>query len=292
MSKIQLTVLIATKNEAANISKCIRSLGPASRIVVLDSNSGDGTQKIARKAGAEVIQFRYKGGYPKKRQWALDNLKINTKWVLLIDADEEVPSALWEEIGKVVRGNTPCAAFLIKKGFYFMGQRFRFGGFSFDAVLLIEKGKARFEQLVVDSVHALDMEVHERLVVDGPIGRLKSPLIHNDYKGLEAYLDRHNKYSTWEARLRKTFIETGCYGMDSVKSNLFGNSQEKRRFLKKIIIRIPLEPILWFAYHYFLRFGFLEGKKGFIASKIRAQYIFQVRAKLYELRLRKKPAGL
>jgi glycosyltransferase involved in cell wall biosynthesis len=281
--KIPVTVLIAAKNEALNLPKCLYSLRPAVHIFLLDSQSTDGTQKIAKKFGAKVIQFNYKGGYPKKRQWALDHLKISTPWVLLIDADEEVPKELWEQIGHSIKTESSNQAYLLKKEFHFLGKKFRFGGFSFDAVLLFRKGKARFEQLIEDSADALDMEVHERLIVDGPIGKLKSPLLHNDFKGLEAYIDRHRKYSTWEAKLRKSFLDTHQYGKNSIQPNLFGNSQERRRFLKKIAVRIPGEPLWWFIYHYFLRLGFLEGWRGFIASKIRAQYIFQVRSKLFEL---------
>lgn len=129
------------------------------------------------------------------------------------------------------------------------------------------------------------MEVHERVLVDGDIERLRTPLIHQDFKGLEAYIARHNSYSTWEARLRDQFLTSGQYGKRSVGARLFGSAQERRRFLKKIAIRTPFEPLLWFIYHYFLRLGFLEGRRGLIATQIRAAYIAQVRAKMYELRV-------
>jgi hypothetical protein len=128
------------------------------------------------------------------------------------------------------------------------------------------------------------MEVHERLLVEGRIGKLRTPLVHEDFNGIEAYLDRHNKYSTWEARIRHRFRTTGTWGEDTIRPTLFGNVQECRRFLKSIAIRIPGEPLLWFAYHYICRLGFLEGRAGLIASQIRSAYIAQVRAKLYELR--------
>jgi glycosyltransferase involved in cell wall biosynthesis len=283
-----VTVLIAVKNEAVNLPKCLAAVvGRATRVVVLDSHSTDGTPEIARSAGAEVVQFDYRGGYPKKRQWALDTLDLRTEWVLLLDADEVVPPALWEEIaGAIARPNAPDA-FLITKGFHFLGQRFRFGGFSFAAVLLFRRGRAKFERLVDDPATALDMEVHERVIVNGAIGRLPTPLIHDDFKGLEAYLDRHNKYSTWEARLRYQFLTTGRYGEESVQPRLFGNAQERRRWLKKIAIRTPFEPSLWFLYHYFFKLGLAEGRPGWIACRIRSQYIADVRAKLYELRHRR-----
>jgi glycosyltransferase involved in cell wall biosynthesis len=281
---VPVTVLIAAKNERLNLPKCLASVvGRAERVVVLDSHSSDGTAEIARQHGAEVVQFDHRGGYPKKRQWALDTLDIGTDWVFLLDADEVVPPALWEEVEQVVADPAAPAAFLITKGFHFLGRRFRFGGFSFAAVLLGRRGKVRFEQLVDDPAGGLDMEVHERVIVDGTIGRLRTPLIHDDFKGLEAYLDRHNKYSTWEARLRHRYLTTGEYGEQRVKPRLWGNTQERRRWLKTLVIRLPFEPWIWFGYHYFIRLGFLEGRAGLIACQIRANYIRDVRAKMYEL---------
>jgi glycosyltransferase involved in cell wall biosynthesis len=291
--KLPITVLLATKNEEANIAKCLAALGPAARVVVLDSHSTDRTPMIAASSGAEVVQFAYSGCYPKKRQWALDNLEIRTPWVLLLDADEVVLPELWEEIRGAILSPSPKTAYLITKQFHFLGKRFRFGGFSFAAVLLVQPGKARFERLPDGdaALHALDMEVHERVIVDGSIGRLRSPLIHEDFKGLQAYLDRHNRYSTWEAGLRYSYLTTGQYGQDTIRPRFFGNTQERRRFLKNIILRLPFEPWLWFAYHFFFRLGFLEGRRGLIASRIRAAYISQVRAKVYELRLAATRSG-
>lgn len=92
---LAVTVLLAARNEALNLPRCLSAPGPAKRVVVLDSHSTDATAEIARDHGAEVVQFDYRGGYPKKRQWALDTLAIKTPWVLLLDADEVVPGALW-----------------------------------------------------------------------------------------------------------------------------------------------------------------------------------------------------
>jgi glycosyltransferase involved in cell wall biosynthesis len=281
--KIPVTVLVATKNEEPNIRKCLSALARACRVVVVDSNSSDGTAEIARKMGAEVVQFTYRGGYPKKRQWALDNVGISTSWVLLLDADEAVPDALWDEISRVIADPGPCAGYLITKGFHFLGRRFKFGGFSHSAVLLFRNGAARFEHILDEPADAPDMEVHERLIVEGPVGRLRTPLVHEDRKGLEAYLARHNAYSTWEAKVRQQYLETGSFGRQIVKPRLFGDTQQRRRFLKLLAVRVPCESLLWFLYHYVARLGFLEGRPGLIASRIRRQYISQVRAKVHEL---------
>jgi len=283
--KLPLTVLIAAKNEEANLARCLGALAPAARVVLLDSHSTDRTAEIATARGAEVLQFAYAGGYPKKRQWALNTLAITTEWVLLLDADEVVPDALWTEIAAAIARRDVSPAYLITKGFHFLGRRFRFGGFSHSAVLLFRRGTARFEELIRDPKNAQDMEVHERLLVDGHVGRLKTPLIHEDFKGLKAYIDRHNQYSTWEARLRTGYLTDGAYGHAAIRPRLFGNVQERRRFLKLLAVRAPGEPLWWFLYHFIFRLGFLEGRPGLIASQIRASYIAQARAKCFELRL-------
>jgi glycosyltransferase involved in cell wall biosynthesis len=290
--KLPVSVLIAAKNEELNIRKCLASLGPAEEIILVDSASTDGTAHVASEEfRAQVVQFEYAGGYPKKRQWALESLDFAGEWILLLDADEVVPEGLWREIASVIEATPPNDAYLVRKGFHFLGRRFRHGGFSHRAVFLLRKGRGRFEELVDDAPGGLDMEVHERVIVDGELGELKTPLVHEDFKGLEAYLERHNRYSTWEARLRFRNRERGRYGERSIRSRLFGNAQERRRFLKRIVVKLPFEPLVWFCYHYFVRLGFLEGRAGFIACRIRAAYIAQVRCKLYELRLAERQAG-
>lgn len=280
-ASVGVTAIVAVKNEAANIGRCLQALRPAREVFVVDSASEDNTDLEARKAGAKVIQFIWQRDYPKKRQWAIETLPITTEWILLVDADEVVTTPLWIEIQGAIRSGMHDA-FLIKKQFHFLGRQMRYGGFSHSAVALFRKGCARFEHLLDKDPSGLDMEVHERLIVRGRLGHLSQSLVHRDFKGLEAYIERHNRYSTWEAELRLRLLLDGRYGLDSIDSNIFGNIQERRRALKRISIRMPFEPMLWFIYHYFIRFGFLEGRRGLVASQIRAYYVAQVRAKLYE----------
>jgi glycosyltransferase involved in cell wall biosynthesis len=277
---LPITVLIAARNEATNIARCLAALKPAARVILIDSHSTDDTAKIAQEHGAEVVQFDYSGGYRKKRQWALDTLELGRSWVLLVDADEVVPEKLWREIErKIIRLDAPDA-FLIRKEFHFLGRRFRFGGFSHRAVLLFRRDRARFERLLENDPGGFDMEVHERVIVDGRIGRLCTPLIHQDFKGLDAYRERHHHYATWEAAVRHRFLSTGRYGEEAIEAKLFGNAQERRRWLKRVVVCLPCEPMIWFCYHYLLRGGFLEGRAGFLACQIRAQYIAEVWQKM------------
>ena len=165
---------------------------------------------------------------------------------------------------------------------------FRFGGFSHSAVLLFRQGKAEFEELDSSIATAHDMEVHERIIVDGAVGVIATPLIHEDFKGLTAYIDRHNQYSSWEAGVRFSNLNRRRYAGKTITPRFFGNAQERRRFLKRIAVRMPFESTLWFLYHYVFRLGFLEGRRGLIAAQIRASYIRQARAKLYELQMRRE----
>lgn len=286
--QLPITVIIAVKNEARNIVRCLEALAPAQRVVVVDSRSTDETEALARAQGCEVVQFNYQGGYPKKRQWALGSLKIATEWVLMLDADEVATGDLWREIKQKISEPSPCDAYLITKGFHFLGKRLHFGGFSHAAVLLFRAGRAAYEELDDRARTMLDMEVHERVIVRGSVGRIRTPLIHEDFKGLTAYIERHNQYSSWEASVRHRYLKSGRYGKTTIQPRLFGNAQERRRFLKGIVIRVPCEPLLWFFYHYVFRLGFIEGRRGLIASQIRAAYIGQVRAKLYELALQER----
>lgn len=283
---VPVTVVVAVRNEARNLPRCLDALQPAKRVVVLDSRSEDLTVSVALDMDAEVLQFDYAGGYPKKRQWALENVEFATEWILFVDADEVVTDSLWAEIALALGAPSRIDGFAITKGFHFLGKRFRFGGFSHSAVVLVRRGQARFEKLFDDNVGGLDMEVHERVIVNGEVALLHEPLIHEDFKGLEAYIDRHNRYSTWEARLRHRFLTTGIYGDDTIESRLFGNPQERRRFLKQLVIRVPFEQWVWFFYHYFFRMGLLEGRAGLIACQIRMSYIAQVRAKVFEMMVR------
>jgi glycosyltransferase involved in cell wall biosynthesis len=288
---LPITVLVATKNEARNIGRCLDALGPARRVIVLDSASTDGTIETAQRLGAEVVQFQYAGGYPKKRQWALDRLHLENPWVLLLDADEVVPPELWTEIREAVALPAGPDAYFVKKGFHFLGRRFRFGGFSHAAIVLLRAGCGSFERLTAAEESGFDMEVHERILVRGRCGSLRTPLIHEDFKGLQAYLERHNRYSTWEAKARLQYFETRAFGESAIDARLLGNTQERRRWLKSLVIRVPGEHWLWFWYHYGLRLGVLEGVPGLIAARLRSHYIAQVRAKVMEARSALRPGG-
>lgn len=281
LSKIDITVIIATKNDSLNLKNSFYNLENFKEVIVVDSNSKDETKFITLKKNFKYFNFNYKNKYPKKRQWALDNLKINSEWIFFLDSDEIITDSLLHEIKGCIK-NDKLVAFMIEKEFYFMGKKMKYGGFSFKDIILFRNKKARFEKLFFKENDLFDMEVHERLIVKGNVGSLKKKLIHNDKKPLKDYLNRHLNYAQWEAELRYDYFKNNRYGINSIQPNILGNSQSMRRAIKLFIIKLPFEHILWFFYHYIFKLGFLEGYRGYVASKIRSNYIFDIKAILKE----------
>src|SRR5690606_35260020 len=106
MNPVPVSVLIPVRNEAHNLPRCVDALkGWADEVVVVDSQSTDGTIEIAEQYGATVLQFHYQGGWPKKRQWALDTYPFRNDWILLLDADEILLDPIKEEMAAAIRSD-------------------------------------------------------------------------------------------------------------------------------------------------------------------------------------------
>ena len=101
-AKLPVAAIVAARNEALNLPQCLESLRDVAEIYVIDSQSTDATPDIARLFGAKVVQFHYAGGWPKKRQWAMDTLPLAFDWILLIDADESLTPELSQEIRQAI----------------------------------------------------------------------------------------------------------------------------------------------------------------------------------------------
>src|SRR5580698_2577352 len=99
---LPVSVIVAARNEARNLPACLEALHDAGEVYVIDSNSTDATPEIARSFGAKVVQFHYRGGWPKKRQWAIENLPLAYDWILLVDADESLTPVLAQEIRRAI----------------------------------------------------------------------------------------------------------------------------------------------------------------------------------------------
>jgi glycosyltransferase involved in cell wall biosynthesis len=277
---LPLSILIPTRNEAANLPRCLEPLrGWADEIVIVDSRSTDDTITIAEAAGAQVLQFDYQGGWPKKRQWALDTHPFRNDWILLLDADEILQEGIKEQIAAAVARNDHDGYWL-KFQLHFLDRPLRHGGFDLWKLFLFRKGKGRYERRIAgEQTGAMsDIEVHEHVVVDGKVGRLSAPIRHENWNSLHRYIAKHNEYSDWEARV---YFEGGDGG--EVKPRLFGSQAERRRWLKKRFIRLPGFPLLTFFYHYLFKLGFLDGRAGLIYCTLKGIQRFHAKAKLYEM---------
>lgn len=329
-SKLPISVLIPAKNEEANLPKCLASVAPADEIFVVDSQSSDRSVEIAEGYGAKVVQFYFndqpKENKQKKKNWSLDNLPFRHEWVLIVDCDERITPALWDEIAIAIQ-NPDYDGYYINRRVYFLGKWIRHGGKYPDWNLrLFKYKKGHYETLDTEAIpNTGDNEVHEHVIArnniakeDWRIGYLKHDMDHIDFKNIYHWLDRHNRYSNWEAyvyhgMLEESFLEllTSQIGYcqewwqrrgkspedtslvqsrDNLKdgtkklhANLFGTPVERKRFLRKLWVRVPSKPMLRFIIFYFIRLGFLDGKAGYIYGRLLSQYEYNIEVKLYEL---------
>jgi glycosyltransferase involved in cell wall biosynthesis len=278
---MQLSVVIITYNEEANIGRTLASVQPLvadgkGEIIVVDSGSTDRTVEVAKAYGAKVFVEEWKGYAPQKNS-AID--KAAGDWILSLDADEEVDSELNEELTGARGDNLPrtagewClimqqsgdlqdlkgapVAFLVRRKNYFLGRWIRRGGFWPDSKLrLFRRATGRFE----------DRAVHEDVRVQGPTKLIpQGALIHHSYPTLSDYIEHMNRYSSLGAEM---VVAKG-----------------KVRFS---FIHIVLRPLSTFVYNYFFRLGFLDGCEGLLLHLYHAVYVSWKYAKAWELS-RKEP---
>lgn len=280
IGKLPVSVIVAARNEEKNLSRCLESLREIGEVYVIDSQSTDATPGIARTFGAKVIQFHYQGGWPKKRQWAMENLPLENDWILLVDADEALTPQLVDEIRRAIQ--TPGAnGYYVSLQMHFLGRVLRHGDANFWKLALFRRDKGRYEcRLREQDMSMADMEVHEHVVVDGSTRRLKNPLIHHNVESLSRYIQKHDEYSNWEARV----LLQGERTAGELTPSLSGTQAQRRRWLKIRLYALPGSPALLFFYRYILRLGFLDGVPGLIYCGFQAIQMFHTKAKIYELR--------
>ena len=281
---LPVSVIIPVRNESHNLSRCLQSLRHMGEVYVIDSNSTDSTAGVAQSYGAQVVQFHYRGGWPKKRQWAMDTLPLAYDWILLLDADEALTSQLQEEIRKAVL-NPKINGYYIALQMVFLGRALRHCGASFYKLSLFRRGKAKFECRLQDQDTSMcDIEVHEHVIAEGQTGRLKNPLIHRNVESLTRYVQKHDEYSNWEAQVWMQ----GEAGTRDLPPVLFGTQAQRRRWLRKKFFNLPGTPVLLFLYRYLFRLGFLDGVPGLIYCIFQGVQFFHVKAKIHELRVKRK----
>lgn len=282
---VRVSAVIAALNEELNIGAALDCLQWADEIWVVDSHSTDRTAEIAVAHGAKVVQFDYPGYGPKKMNWALDHLPFRNDWVLFIDADERVTPDLEREIAQTVVKPT-ANGYYIDVEYIFLGRALRCKRPNWN-LRLFKHRLGRFELLSTNVPHTGDVEVHEQLLLERPIGYLRTRLIHQDKRSLRAWIDNHNRYSEWERQVYQSFRHEPL----DLRGVLSPDSVWRRRALKRIWARLWFRPIGRFFLFFVARRGFLDGRQGFIYSVLMGWYEFLINAKAYESQLSEAREG-
>ncbi|MGI9025849.1 MAG: glycosyltransferase family 2 protein [Burkholderiaceae bacterium] len=251
---LPLSAVLITYNTGEQLAPCLRSLAFADEIVVVDSGSDDATRDVARQHGARVIEEAWRGFGPQKR-FAVSQARHD--WVLCIDADEEVSTALAEAIDATF-ANPKHAAYCMPRSNRFMGRYLRHGeGFPDWSLRLFDRRHAQWS----------DDVVHEKVVSDGPVGRLpeRAVLMHHSAESLASYLDKQNRYTSLQAE--------GLY----------------RAGARATAWHLLLSPALRFIKFYFVRLGFLDGLPGLVHIAIGCFNSFAKYAKLRAMQIDAQP---
>lgn len=245
-----ITVIILTYNEEENIQNALENIKNwANQVIVLDSFSNDKTLKIIQNYQVDLYYNEFKN-FKDQRTFALRKTKIINDWVLFLDADERLTSELKNEISNIIK-SPQYDGYLIKRRFYFMGQWIKYGGY-------YPSWNLRFFKHKLASVNR---EINEHIEIDGSVGALKYDMIDENLKNFSYWIDKHNNYSTRES-------ESLLSNEKDTIAKIFGNSIQRKRWIRINIwnkLLPPLiRPFIYFIYRYFIRFGFLDGKVGFI----------------------------
>ena len=249
MTRPALTAIITTLNEEINVRDCLASVAFADRILVVDSFSTDRTVEIAREfPRVEIFQREYFGSAAQKN-WAMD--RVETPWLLIVDADERIPERLAREIEALIEKNPPEDHFYIRRENVFVDRVIRHSGWSTDKVVrLIRRGTARYP----------NRRVHADLAAEGPTPTLLSPMTHFTCRSLSHYLEKLHRYAAWGAA-------------DAYR-------QGRRAGLAELLFR----PAWRFARMYLVQGGFLDGLHGLLLCALQSWGVFLKWAQVWEWR--------
>ncbi len=270
-----IDAMIITHNEALNLPWCLKSLqGWTKRVFVVDSGSDDGTPEIARSFGAEVVHHAWEG-YARQKNWGLDHLPFESSWILLVDADEVITDRLRRQLVEISGrppGLVPENGLFINRLTYFLGRPVRHCGYFPNWNLrFFKRGRGRYEE----------REVHEHVIIEHPVGYIREPMLHDDRRGLEHYIAKHNRYSTLEARA----LYDEMTGRTPAGRANISRQTRRRRWLKRYVMpHVPVAGLWRFLYMYVLRLGVLDGLTGLAFCRFIAMYDRMVALKLKELR--------
>jgi glycosyltransferase involved in cell wall biosynthesis len=256
-----VSVVILTRNEEGNITECVGSCAWCDDVHVLDSGSTDWTVDMATSAGATVHANRFES-FGQQRNWAIDHIPMKHDWVFHLDADERFTGDLVREMHRVLEAGPREAGYYVPSMLIFSEHWLRrTGNYPAYQMRLFHKGRMRFR----DYGHG------QREDTTGPVGRLRSPYLHYNFsKGLEDWFDKHNRYSSLEARQA---IEERAIPMGTVLRELLSIDRvARRRSFKRLLYRLPGRPLLFHLYTVLARLGVLDGRAGLTYARMRAIY--------------------
>jgi glycosyltransferase involved in cell wall biosynthesis len=269
----RLNVLILTMDEEKNLPFALQSLsGLNARIFVVDSGSTDATCEIAVRHGCEVFFHPFEN-QARQVNWALDNLSFDNGWIMRLDADERLSDRLAEEVVETLPLlPSDITGLMIKRRVYFWGRWIRHGGYYPTWLLRIWRtGSARCEDRAMDE---------HMLMQHGLISRLKNDIIDENHKSLAFWIDKHNRFSDREVlalRAAQKNLTTDDAGAPTSR---------KRQLKNNFYGRFPMfvRALLYWFLRYFVLFGFLDGRAGFVFHFLQGfWYRLVIDAKLYEL---------
>jgi len=274
-----VSVLILTKNEAKDLPGCLESAAWSDDVHVLDSGSSDKTCDIAGARGTHVVTRAYPdsskvfgGDEAAHRNWSLRNIPFKYDWVLLLDADERVTTELADSIARIIAAPGDHVAFSIQRRDFFMGTWLKHVQASPFYLRLFRPEKMRYERLV-----------NPLSIPDGPVGLVQGYLDHFPFsKGVAHWLDRHNSYSSLEAR---QIMDNRLRNVPfSVRKAFSASDFHERRFhQKELFYRMPLRPLVRFLILYVLKRGFLDGRAGMSYAVLQGIYEYMIVLKVREL---------
>lgn len=273
-----ISAVILTKNEEINIRRCLQSLRWCPEIVVIDSGSTDQTIKLAESLGAAVFTHIQPPPFKisAQRNWALENCSLRGDWVLFIDADEVIPEDLSVEIQRICSvQDQSCNAFELTPRYWFWGKWLkRTQGYPNWHARLLKRGEVTFAG-----------GVWEHFATGAKIGRIQTPYDHfANSKGLSDWLERHDRYSSWDAEHILQFLET--------RQSSALATERKLKLRRWAAWFWPFRPLFRFAQMYILRLGFLEGRVALLYSILCAIYELMVVVKVIELKRKQADLSL
>ncbi|MBF4518054.1 glycosyltransferase family 2 protein [Flavobacterium sp. ANB] len=272
-----ISILILTKNEEQDLPGCLESVSWSDDIHVFDSYSEDQTIAIAEKAGAVVTQ-RIFDGYASQRNASLQSVNFKYPWIFILDADERIPNELISvllEKTKNAKENTD--GFRIRRRDYLGNTWLKYSQISPFYVRLIRKGKAKYHR-----------EINEVLLVEGEVEEINGYFDHYPFsKGYVHWLDKHNTYSTMEA---KRWCDEQINGEKfSLKKAIFNKDFSDMRYHQKgIFYKLPGRPLIKWFYMIIIRRAFLDGSAGFTYATLQSIYEYFIVLKSKELLNKKK----